>query len=89
MKAGFESVVTSFGYLVQRIVAEEDKALFDGTLLSDLAKNGPKIVTCAGLLFAGYSTRPHSSPNPMVVAVEAPTNPHGDATPKTTTASGH
>ncbi len=53
MKAGFESVVASFGKLVTHLSSEEDKELFDGTMLSDLTKNGSKIVTCAGLLFAG------------------------------------
>ncbi len=54
MKAGFESVVASFGKLVTHLSSDEDKELFEGTMLSDLAKNGSKIVTCAGLLFAGY-----------------------------------
>ncbi|MCC8036908.1 MAG: plasmid recombination protein [Bacteroidales bacterium] len=53
MKAGFESVINSFGKLVTHLSSEQDKELFDGTMLSDLAKNGSKIVTCAGLLFAG------------------------------------
>ncbi|MCD8395224.1 MAG: hypothetical protein LUC85_10430 [Bacteroidales bacterium] len=45
--------MASFGKLVTHHSSEEGKESFDGTMLSDLAKNGSKIVTCAGLLFAG------------------------------------
>ncbi|MCC8176014.1 MAG: plasmid recombination protein [Bacteroidales bacterium] len=54
VQVSLESIVNSFGELVSKMTSEEDKALFDGTLLSDLAKHGSGVITCAAYLFAGY-----------------------------------